>query len=117
MPSQEALTIQAGGLAYRWISDWAKMPDTESAMRGWAHTEVVLASSGELLTGHPGEPKVMIFDPEGDLVRSFDVPVTEVHGMTVVAEPGGDVLWIADIGAKRSPARNYANVRSPEGGS
>lgn len=92
------------------------MPSTESARVGWAHTEVAFASGGELLTGHPGEPRILVFEPDGNLVRSFAVPVTEVHGLTVQEQSGDDVLWIADIGSKRSPAKNYANERSDAGG-
>ena len=92
------------------------MPESDTASRGWAHTEVVFSSAGELLTGHPGEPKILGFDPDGELVRSFDVPVTEVHGLTLVRDGGEDVLWIADIGMKRSPASNYATVRADRQG-
>lgn len=116
MAASAGPTLHAGDLSYVWVADWAKMPDSESTSLGWAHTEVVIASSGELLTGHPGEPKIMIFDPDGDLVRSFEVPVTEVHGLTLAGEAGAEILWIADIGSKRAPALNYANVRAPGGG-
>lgn len=110
------MTLAAGPFAYEWVDGWAKIPESESASRGWAHTEVVFSSGGELLTGHPGEPKVLGFDPDGDLVRSFDVPVTEVHGMTLTHDGADDVLWIADIGMKRNPADNYANVLAgPQG--
>jgi DNA-binding beta-propeller fold protein YncE len=112
MATAEPVTLSFGASSYEWVDAWARLPDTDSARRGWAHTEVVFTPDGELLTGHPGEPTVLVLDPEGNLVRSFDVPVTEVHGMTLA----GDLLWIADIGSKRAPSRNYENVRSRDGG-
>lgn len=92
------------------------MPDSETSRRGWAHTEVVIAADGSILTGDCGEPRVLVFAPDGSLVRSFDVPVTEVHGMTLVPGDGSEVLWIADIGMKNRPELNYRSQPGPNGG-
>lgn len=108
--------MQAGTHSYRWIDDWAALPASESSSRGWAHTEIVMSASGRLLTGDPGEPKVLVYEPDGSLSRSFAVPVVEVHGMLHMPDQGHEVLWIADIGRKRRPERNYENAISPHGG-
>jgi len=70
MATADPVTLSAGASSYEWVDDWARIPDTDSARRGWAHTEVVFTSDGELLTGHPGQPTVLVLDPEGNLVRS-----------------------------------------------
>ena len=116
MKLQTQVRLEAGPHGYDWVEGWAKFPDTEAARRGWAHTEVVFNSDGELLTGDTGEPKVLVFEPDGSLSRSFDVPVKEVHGMTLVRRQGLDVLWIADTGMKKLPDRNYKTDLAPNGG-
>ena len=101
------MRIGTGRHTYEWIDNWAKVPDSESAQSGWAHTDVVVTQSGEIVTYHQGDPTVLVFDSDGDLLRSFDTRLTEGHGMTLVREGESERLWIADSGKKRDPALSY----------
>lgn len=101
------MRVGTGRHTYEWIDNWAKVPDSESARAGWAHTGVVVTESGDILTYHQGDPTVLVFDKDGNLQRSFDTEVAEGHGMTLVRENGSEYLWVADPGAKRDPNAAY----------
>ena len=92
-------------LSYDWIDGWARLPDDESVRQGWAHTAIAALADGRLVTGHPGEPQLLILDPDGRVLSAVDLPVVEIHGITV----DDDVLWVADVGRKRRPHDGYEN--------
>lgn len=100
--------LPVGPLAYRWIGDWAQVPDTETARQGWAHPGVAVTGAGDIVTVHPGEPRLLFFDTNGRLVRSVEMPATEGHGLCLVREGATDYLWVADSGSKRVGPPDYA---------
>ena len=85
---------------YEWVSDWADIPNPASAKTGWAHHGMAVTKSGEVLAIHPAESLVMVFDPQGTLLNSFEIPVREAHQMALATEDGEQHLWIADPGRK-----------------
>jgi DNA-binding beta-propeller fold protein YncE len=93
--------VEAGGRSYEWIDDWATIPASESARRGWAHPGVAVTAAGDVFTFHQGDPRMLVFDRDGGLQRSFETGLTEGHGITLVDEAGTEYLWIADTGSKR----------------
>lgn len=93
---QTAPLLEAKHLKYRWIADWAKIPETD----GHSHHGIVVMKDGNILTGHAKEAKICILSPQGELVREFPVPVNETHGLALAVENGSEVLWIADVGGK-----------------
>lgn len=99
------MRIEAGPLAYEWVDCWAAVPDPELARDGWAHPGIQITDTGEVVTFHPSEPRVLILDRAGALLREWTVPLTEGHGLTLT----GDRLWIADPGSKmrRAPDGSY----------
>ena len=50
--------------SYNWIDNWAKIPESDSSRKGWAHPGIVVTESGNVVTCHPGDPEVMTFDSE-----------------------------------------------------
>ena len=96
-----------GNSYYEWIEGWARIPETESARRGWAHHGMVVSGKGEVISFHQADRKLLVFDEEGNLLRSHDTPLTEGHGMTLVREGDTEYLWVADNGSKRQPSLNY----------
>lgn len=110
------MKVAAGDLAYEWIEDWAAPPSSESARLGWAHHGIVANHAGELITFHPGDPTVLVFNADGRLVRSWDAPLIEAHGMALAFEASSEYLWIADPGAKRNPNRGYEYSPTPRRG-
>ena len=110
------MRIAVGDLTYSWTDNWAQVPDSESSRLGWAHHGVVVARNGEVITFHPGDPTVLAFNPFGALVRSWEAPVTEAHGMALAVEGSTEYLWIADPGAKRNPRTGYQYGPAPRRG-
>ena len=101
------MQIGSGTNTYEWQDSWASIPESESARDGWAHHGVTVTESGQIITYHPGDPTMMVFNPDGTLVRTFPVELSDAHGITLVNESGQDLLWIADNGRKRLPGLGY----------
>lgn len=93
------MTIKVGKLEYEWQENWAKLP----TMTGWSHHGLIINKEGNIITGHATEPKILILNKDGELLREFDAPVTETHGLCLAEENGKEVLWIADTGSKPRP--------------
>ena len=56
------MRVGSEGHSYDWIDNWAKLPESESSRKGWAHPGIVVTESGNVMTSHPGDPEVMTFD-------------------------------------------------------
>ena len=101
------MRIGQGANSYRWNDRWAKLPATESARNGWAHHGVAVTGSGEVITCHPGEPTMMLLNAEGSVQRTWNLPISDAHGITIVEDGGMESLWIADNGRKRQHGLGY----------
>jgi hypothetical protein len=110
--------VGQGQHRYEWIDDWADLPETASAARGWAHPGCAVTAAGEVVTVHPAEPRLLFFAPDGRLRRSWRVDVTEAHGLAVTGSGAAERVWLADSGAKRQPGAGYgyAAHAAPAGG-
>ena len=103
------MRVGQGANTYRWNQDWAKLPHTESVHKGWAHHGLVVTESGDVVTFHPGDSTMLVLDSTGSVRRTWELPVADAHGITLVQEEvhvGGmegsaEYLWIADNGRKR----------------
>ena len=93
--------------SYDWVDNWAQIPESDSSRMGWAHPGIVVTESGNVITCHPGDPEVMTFDGEGNLLSSWQGDFADAHGMTLVNEGGVEFLWIADNGSKRHHDHDY----------
>lgn len=101
------MKIGSGANTYHWMDGWANTPNLDSARAGWAHRGVVVTGDGDVITFHPGDPTLLVFDRAGKLKHSHDTGLTEAHGITLVKEGGSEYLWIADNGRKRQPGIGY----------
>ena len=101
------MQIGSGANTYEWQDSWAGIPDSENARNGWAHHGVAVMESGQIITYHPGDQTMMVFDEKGELVRSWQVNLSDAHGITLVNEGGTELLWIADNGRKRQHSLGY----------
>ena len=101
------MRIGSGGHTYEWMDSWAKIPDDDSARRGWAHPGIVVTESGDVITCHYGDPTILTFDKEGNLKSSWNADISDGHGISLVKEGGTEYLWIADNGRKRNPDAEY----------
>ncbi|MFW6174964.1 MAG: hypothetical protein ACOC5K_04220, partial [Chloroflexota bacterium] len=110
------MKVSASGHTYEWFGDWAKIPDTESRRAGWAHHGMAVTDDQAVIAFHPGEPRFLIFDREGNLLESWDTGLTDAHGMSLVKEGEREFLWVADPGAKRLPELSYEYAPGPRKG-
>jgi len=101
------MRVGSGDNTYEWIDSWGNIPDSEAARAGWAHPGMVVTGQGEIITCHPGDPTILVFDKGGDLLRSWDGGFADAHGITIVKEGETEFLWISDNGSKRQYKYNY----------
>jgi hypothetical protein len=92
---------------YQWNDQWVKLPPSDTAKNGWAHHGVAVTGSGELVTCHPRQPTMMLLDVDGNVKRTWDLPISDAHGITIVEEEGVELLWVADNGRKRQHGLGY----------
>lgn len=111
------MRIGDGKTDYEWVEGWALIPDSESASNGWAHHDVAVTASGDVISFHPGDATMLVFDAQGNLSRSWATNFADAHGMTIVMEDGTEYLWVADNGRKRSAdlAYEYASATARGG--
>lgn len=107
------MRVTAGDIEFDWIGDWAQLPSVDSVARGWAHHGMAFSNEGQIVTFHPTEPLVVILTTAGELVRSFEIPVIEAHGMTLSTLGFTQSIWIADNGRKRDPDHEYEYLPDP----
>ena len=109
------MRIGTGDNIYEWVGDWAKIPDTESARKGWAHHGVVVTEASGIVAFHQADRAFLAFDKDGNLERSWKSGLTEAHGITLVKDEETEFLWIADNGQKAPPENGY-EMRPDESG-
>ena len=109
------MRVSVGDLEFDWLGDWAQLPGAESVARGWAHHGMAFSNEGQIVTFHPTESLVVILTTDGELVRSFEIPVIEAHGLTLTTLEQGQPqsIWIADNGRKRHPDHEYEYLPDP----
>ena len=110
------MQVGSGEFVYEWIEDFAEIPDPDSAARGWAHHGITRNSDGNLLTFHPANPTVLELTTDGTLVRTWELPIREAHGMTICTDGERECLWFADNGRKREPDHDYEYIWGPKAG-
>ena len=82
---------------YAWHEKWVEAPGADSVKDGWAHHGIVVSSkTGNVITFHQSEPKILVFSQQGELVNSWEAGVENAHGMTLVQENNDEFLWLAD---------------------
>src|ERR1700687_1266213 len=103
------MRIGSGDYTFAWIDDWARIPEPQSASTrlGWAHPGMATTAAGQVITCHPSESRLLVFDPDGSLGRTIQTTLNAAHGITVVQEGDTEYLWVADPGSKRQHALGY----------
>lgn len=102
--------VQIGDLRYEWVEDWAQIPASENAAKGWAHPGMTVTAAGEIVTCHPDTSQILFFDTAGHLQNAWSAGIAEAHGITAVNGREDELVWITDNGAKADPSRNYQEV-------
>jgi hypothetical protein len=82
--------------AHKLAYGWANLTAVPDAADSWAHSGLVVTSSGELIGFHAGQ--LVAFDKQGRVVRLVRPGLTEGHGITLVQEGSEELIWITDPG-------------------
>lgn len=83
-----------GAHTYRWVSDWARLPEGMSL--GNTHGCVVVDSADRVYLNTDTENAVMVFGPDGELQRTFGAELAgNPHGMLLREEDGEEFLYMA----------------------
>ena len=86
-----SVTLGSGAFTYRPVDDWARLPD------GWAFREVAAVatdSKDNVYVFDRGEHPVMVFDRDGNFLRSWGEGVFKrAHGLHVGPD---DTIWCTD---------------------
>ena len=99
-----APVIGSGEHAYRWIDEWAVVPDGPAKAaasvgftNGGRTHGVVVTEDGVVIVLHAADPAVLIYNHDGHLVRSWGHGWHEgAHGLTLVNEDGVEYLWLTE---------------------
>jgi sugar lactone lactonase YvrE len=91
------ILLGEGKHAYEWIKGWGSLPDGKDL--GNTHGCIVVDSQGNIYVNTDTEAAVVVFSPQGELVRTFGKDFKGgLHGMTIVDEDGEEFLYLAHTG-------------------
>jgi hypothetical protein len=93
------VTIPGIERPYAWQEGWGDVPPPHDPA-AWAHPGLAAAPDGSVLVVDADQPLAHVLAPEGALVRSFPLPVTEGHGLHLDLLGDRAALWVADPGFK-----------------
>ena len=63
------LIVGEGSVKFRWVRDWAKLPD--NGRLGNTHGGIAFDGAGRVLVNTDTESAVVVFEPDGRFVRAF----------------------------------------------
>ena len=109
------MRVGSGDHTYRWIEDWANVPDSESTRKGWSHHGIVVSDTGDIISYHQSDGTFLRFDEDGNLKSTWQGNFADAHGITLVKDGDTEYLWIADNGHKRQYYENYEYPEGSEG--
>jgi hypothetical protein len=93
----QRIVLGDGKHRYRWIKDWAKLPDGMSF--GNTHGCIVIDSKRRLYMNTDTENAVIVFDHNGKFLKAWGNTFKDgLHGMCIVKEKGKEVMYLAHIG-------------------
>ncbi|MDB4673476.1 hypothetical protein OAF27_01560 [Verrucomicrobiales bacterium] len=84
---------------YTAVEGWAKFADGKPV--GSTHGQIEVDQAGQIYVSSDGPRGLMIFDAEGNYLRSLDKKWGGVHGMVMHPEPDGEYLYLAHLRGKQ----------------
>ena len=95
-PAKPELRIGSGDQFYAWVNEWPLAPDYERL--GATHAGVVFDKAGRVYVGTNSPRAVLVFDAEGNLLRTVGEKYARgIHGMLMVERNGQELLLITQI--------------------
>src|SRR5690606_4564239 len=92
--------IGRNDFTYRWIDNWATIPDTEIGRTNGRTHGVVVSRTGDVLVFHQADPAMLVFDEAGKLKNAWG-DFKGAHGLTLVEEDGAEYVWLTDQGSRQ----------------
>jgi DNA-binding beta-propeller fold protein YncE len=90
------MQLEAQGLKYQWIDNWATIPDTPTGREDGRTHGVAVSKTGDIFIFHQADPAVLRYDAKGNLKSAWGSDYPTAHGMTLVEEDGEERLWLVD---------------------
>jgi hypothetical protein len=82
------------GDGWHWQHDWAHLDEVPGTADAWAHHGLAVTSRGDVV----GFRQLVVFAPDGHVLRCVETPLLEGHQITLVVVDGRECVWIADPG-------------------
>jgi hypothetical protein len=93
-PSPAPIVLGSGAHRYEWVHGWGRLP--EGVSYGNTHGCIVVDAKDRVYVNTDSENAVIVFEPDGTFVRAWGKEFRGgLHGMTLVKEPAGEVLYLA----------------------
>jgi hypothetical protein len=105
-PKSELLTGN-GEWTYRVVADWGKLP--ENTRFGGTHGGISQDKAGNIYVSTQSETGVLVFAPDGALLRTIAGSYPEVHSL-VYAEESGEEYFYATV-QKGTPNENWLFIK------
>lgn len=88
------IALGSGAQSYRWVSNWAKLPD--GLQTGNTHGNIVVDAKGLIYANTDTAAAVLVFDAEGRFQRQFGKEwAGGLHGMCLARDGERESIWIA----------------------
>lgn len=88
------IVLGEGAHSYEWVVGWGATPDGKEL--GSTHGCLAVDKAGEILANTETEAAVVVFSPDGKLLRSWGKDFQGgLHGMCLRVEDGKEVLYLA----------------------
>ncbi|MEM9752509.1 MAG: hypothetical protein AAF916_03895 [Planctomycetota bacterium] len=81
---------------FRWIEDWARIPDTASGRKNGRTHGVEVLPDGRVAVFHQATPAMLFFEADGSLSHAWGDRFLGAHGMTLTEHDGQPAFWLVD---------------------
>lgn len=91
------VVLVGGPRAYRSVPNWCQVPEGRKTL-GPTHGAIVVDKAGMIYCSmDSGEYGILVYRPDGSLLRSIAKGLTGIHGMCIRQEDGGERIYAAHL--------------------
>ncbi len=93
----DTVTTGEGALKYTSVANWCQMPEGQKTI-GTTHGGVVVDKAGNIYFGMDGgKHGVLVYAPDGKLLRGFGEKFLGIHGLCINEENGEEFIYAAHL--------------------
>ena len=92
----EPVKMGKGAHTYETVPGWGRLPDNKFFSN--THGEARVDKAGNLYFNSDGKEGVLVYSPEGKIVRTLGKELSGVHGMQIREENGEEFIYAAHAG-------------------